>query len=569
MRRLSLWMLLLAGVSAASFAIAAPQPEQRDQPVAPTISAPKDIRQSGFVYCVNGMVNTFNPQKASSGLIIDTLAAQLYDRLLDVDPYTYRLIPELAQSWDVLDNGATYRFHLRKDVPFQTTPWFTPTRLMNADDVVFSAERVLNPQAHYHNVNGSEYPYFDSLQFADTVKSVRKIDQYTVEFTLKEPDASFLWHLATHYAPILSAEYAANLVKTGHEEEIDRDPVGTGPFQLVDYRAGQYIRLARNSQYWKGIPRMSQVVIDIGVGGTGRLSKLLTGECDVLAYPAASQLSILRNDPRLRLTLRPGMNVAYLAFNTNKPPLNDLRVRQAVALSINNQRLMQSIYYGTAETAASILPRASWAYDINAKVTEYNPDKAREILKSLGKENMTLHLWVPTASQSYNPSPLKTAELIQADLAQVGIKVIIVPVEGRFKEARLMEMNHDLTLTGWASDSNDPDSFFRPVLSCAAIHSQTNYAHWCDPAFDNLLHQALLSQQLSQRIDNYQQAQEILEQQLPILPLASSLRLQAYRYDIKGLVLSPFGNSSFAGVYRDNGNNEETPSPHPAVESAQ
>jgi cationic peptide transport system substrate-binding protein len=293
----------------------------------------------------------------------------------------------------------------------------------------------------------------------------------------------------------------------------------------------------------------------MGVGGTGRLSKLLTGECDVLAYPAASQLSILRDDPRLRLTLRPGMNVAYLAFNTSKPPLDDVRVREAVALAINNQRLMQSIYYGTAETAASVLPRASWAYDSNAKVTEYNPAKARQILESLGKKDLVLHLWVPIVSQSYNPSPLKTAELIQADLAQIGIKVIIVPVEGRFQEARLMEMNHDLTLSGWSTDSNDPDSFFRPVLSCAAIHSQTNYAHWCNPEFDGLLHQALLSQQLSQRIDDYQQAQSILEQQLPVLPLASSLRLQAYRYDIKGLVLSPFGNSSFAGVFRDASSN--------------
>ncbi len=99
---------------------------------------------------------------------------------------------------------------------------------------------------------------------------------------------------------------------------------------------------------------MPQVVVDLGSGGTGRLSKLLTGECDVLARPAASQLSILRDDPRLRLTLRPGMNVAYLAFNTAKPPLNNPAVRHALALAINNQRLMQSIYYGTAETAASI-----------------------------------------------------------------------------------------------------------------------------------------------------------------------------------------------------------------------
>ncbi len=556
MRRLTHRMLILIGLASCYFAanawaevLPAAHPVSQKQPPAP---APKsDIRQSGFVYCVNGMVNTFNPQKASSGLIIDTLAAQLYDRLLDVDPYTYRLIPQLAQSWEVLDNGATYRFHLRKDVPFQTTPWFKPTRMMNADDVVFSTERIIDENNHYHGVNGSDYPYFDSLQFSKTVKSVKKIDDYTVEFKLNNPDASFLWHLATHYAPVLSAEYADRLQKSGKEEQIDRLPVGTGPFQLADFRAGQYVRLARNGDYWKGVPRMQQVVIDMGVGGTGRLSKLLTGECDVLAYPAASQLSILRDDPRLRLTLRPGMNVAYLAFNTSKPPLDDVRVREAVALAINNQRLMQSIYYGTAETAASVLPRASWAYDSNAKVTQYNPAKARQILESLGKKDLVLHLWVPIVSQSYNPSPLKTAELIQADLAQIGIRVIIVPVEGRFQEARLMEMNHDLTLSGWSTDSNDPDSFFRPVLSCAAIHSQTNYAHWCNPAFDGLLHQALLSQQLSQRIDYYQQAQSILEQQLPVLPLASSLRLQAYRYDIKGLVLSPFGNSSFAGVFRD------------------
>ncbi|HGM6860080.1 TPA: ABC transporter substrate-binding protein SapA [Serratia rubidaea] len=550
MRGLPIWILSLClGNSLLAAAAATP---------AANAPAPlPDVHRSGFVYCVNGILNTFNPQMASSGLTVDTLAAQLYDRLLDVDPYTYRLIPELAQRWEVLDNGATYRFHLRKDVPFQHTAWFTPTRKMNADDVVFSFERVFNHKHPYHDVNGGDYPYFDSLQFSDSVQSVKKLDNYTVEIRLQAPDASFLWHLATHYAPVLSAEYADNLSKAGDQQLIDREPVGTGPFLLNEYRSGQYIRLARNEAYWKGEPRMAQVVIDLGAGGTGRLSKLLTGECDVLAYPAASQLSILRDDPRLRLTLRPGMNIAYLAFNTRKPPFNNLKVRQAIALAINNQRLMQSIYYGTAETAASILPRASWAYDNDAHVTAYDPQQARRMLKEAGVDNLQLKLWVPTASQSYNPSPLKTAELIQADLGQVGVHVTIVPVEGRFQEARLMEMNHDLTLTGWATDSNDPDSFFRPLLSCAAIRSQTNYAHWCDPGFDETLQNALLSQQLAQRIESYRQAQKILEQQLPVLPLASSLRLQAYRYDIKGLVLSPFGNASFAGVYRETAEGEK------------
>lgn len=271
---------------------------------APVLPDRADIRDSGFVYCVSGQVNTFNPQKVSSGLIVDTLAAQIYDRLLDVDPYTYRLVPELAESWEVLDNGATYRFHLRRHVPFQRTAWFTPTRDFNADDVIFTFGRIFNRDHPWHNVNGSSFPYFDSLQFADSVESVRKLDNQTVEFRLKRPDASFLWHLATHYASITSAEYAARLTQDDRQEQLDRQPVGTGPFQLSEYRSGQYIRLQRHPDYWRGKPLMPQVVVDLGSGGTGRLSKLLTGECDVLAWPAASQLTILRDDPRLRLTLR-------------------------------------------------------------------------------------------------------------------------------------------------------------------------------------------------------------------------------------------------------------------------
>lgn len=188
----------------------------------------ENIRQSGFVYCVNDVLNTFNPQMARSGVTIDTLAAQLYDRLLDVDPYTYRLMPELAQRWEVLDNGSTYRFYLRRDVPFQHTALFSPTRNMNADDVIFSFQRMLDKKHPYHDVNGGEYPYFDSLQFADSVQSIRKLGEYSIEIRLNSPDASFLWHLATHYAPVLSAEYAQRLANEDKKELLDREPVGTG-----------------------------------------------------------------------------------------------------------------------------------------------------------------------------------------------------------------------------------------------------------------------------------------------------------------------------------------------------
>ncbi|MBC8950553.1 MULTISPECIES: ABC transporter substrate-binding protein SapA [Xenorhabdus] len=565
MRYLIYWMILL--ISAPTLATSNATPETAAEPIPePTKMIPESrpnstseslphistsLRQNGFIYCVNGNLNTFNPQMAISGLTVDTLAAQIYNRLLGVDPLTYRLVPELATNWKVRDNGATYRLYLRHNVAFQSTDWFTPTRAMNADDVVFSFRRVFDKTHDYHDVNGGHYPYFDSLQFGDSVKDIRKINQYTVEFRLNAPDASFLWHLATHYAPILSQEYAEKLQQTNRQGQIDWKPVGTGPFMLEDYQMDQFIRLVRHDKYWKGKPRMEQVVIDTGAGGTGRISKLLTSECDVLAYPDANQWNILHEDPNLRQTLRSGMNIAYLAFNTSKPPLDQLAVRQAIAYAINNQRLMKSIYYGTAETAASILPRASWAYDNRAEITEYNPEKSRKMLNELGLSGLELTLWVPTASQSYNPSPLKMAELIQADLAQVGIKMSIRPVEGRFQENQLMDKTHDMTLAGWSTDSNDPDSFFRPLLSCAAIASQTNLSRWCNSAFDDALHEALLNQQLASRIKNYHVAQEILAQQLPVLPLAYSMRLQISRYNIQGLVLSPFGNSSFDKVYRE------------------
>lgn len=521
-------------------------------PLAASVKSPyATIRDSGFVYCVNGQINTFNPQKAGSGLIIDTLAAQLYNRLLSVDPWTWRLIPELAESWVGMDNGLSWRFRLRDNVTFHKTAWFTPTRPLNADDVVFTFQRIFDRNHPWHNVNGGAFPYFDSLQFADTVQSIRKLDNRTVEFRLTRPDASFLWHLATYYASVTSAEYAANLSRKGRQEMLDRQPVGSGPFQLSEYHAGQYVRLRRHEKFWRGKPLMSQVVVDLAAGGTGRLSKLLTAECDVLAWPAASQLTILRADPRLRLTLRPGMNIAILAFNTDKPPLNNSAVRHALALAINNQRLIQSIYYGTAETAASVLPRSSWAWNSETSVTEYNPKESRARLKALGLENLTLRLWAPDSPQAWNPSPLKTAGLIQADLAQVGVRVVIVSARGRLGQQRLADMNYDITLSGWATNSNDPDSLFRPLLSCAAIHSQTNVAHWCDRNFDHALQRALSSRKLPERIEAYNEAQMILAKELPVLPLASSLRLLAYRHDIKGLVLSPFGNTSFASVRRE------------------
>ncbi|WMY96584.1 MAG: ABC transporter substrate-binding protein SapA [Arsenophonus sp.] len=515
---------------------------------------PLKIRKTSFIYCTHGIVTTFNPQIKNTSSIIDLLALQIYDRLLEINPLTYKLNSSLITHWKSFDKSKTYRFYLKKNIQFQKTNWFSPTRTLNADDVIFSFLRMFDEKHPYHYVSSGKYPYFDSLKIKNNIRSIKKINSYIVEFKLYKPDASFLWHIATHYAPILSEEYSKYLYKINHKELIDRQPVGTGPFMLDNHKNNQFIKLIRHDNYWKGKPLMKKIILDLRSGATGRISKLLTGECDAFAYPPVSQLQLLNKNTCLRLSIIPNINIAYLILNTKIPPLNQLKIRKVISYAINKKKLIQSIYYNTAEIATSILPKASWAYNNQIKTTEYDEKKAKKILQESGLSNITLKLLVPFVAQSYNPSPLKTAELIQDDLEKIGIKTKIYLIDGNSLHKKI-NYEYDMILDGWSLENSDPDGFFRPLFSCEGINSYTNWSKWCNLYFDKILNRALINQNIEFRINYYNQAQLLLKKELPILPLAYSLHLQAYRQNIKGLITDSFGNLSFTNVYRDKSSN--------------
>lgn len=201
------------------------------------------------------------------------------------------------------------------------------------------------------------------------------------------------------------------------------------------------------------------------------------------------------------------------------------------------------------EMVVFILLCVLWVYDNEVKIIEYNLVKLCEQLKLLGLENLMLKLWVFICLQVWNFSLLKIVELIQVDMVQVGVKVVIVLVEGCFQEVWLMDMSYDLMLFGWVMDSNDLDSFFCFLLSCVVIYLQINFVYWCDLKFDSVLCKVFFLQQLVVCIEVYDEAQSILAQELFILLLVLLLCLQVYWYDIKGLVFSLFGNVFFVGVY--------------------
>ncbi|MGF1725491.1 ABC transporter substrate-binding protein SapA [Photobacterium nomapromontoriensis] len=531
--------LLLACVSLASL-VGCSEPEQGS-----------NVRSRGFVYCGQDTPETLNPQLIDGGLTADTLAAQIFDRLLLLDPISHLPQPSLARSWVISDDGMTYTFTLREGIEFQSTDWFRPTRQFSAQDVVFSFKRVIDPSHPFHFISGGHYPWFESQGFANLIDDIEIVDPHTVRFNLSRPDNAFLSNLATTYAVIHSQEYADTLLRSGRPDQLDMQPIGTGPFYLEQFQPHEFIRLHRHGQYWQGAAPMEQVVFDIASRGTGTLAKLLSEECDVLSSPVASQLPVISANDEFELNAQTGMNVAFLAFDTTQPELKDLRVRKAINHAINRDNLLNSVYYGTGTEARSILPPMSWAHNHDSQALGYNPSNALSLLKEAGYEkNLNLTLWVPLDPRPYNPSPRKTAELIQADLNAVGIQVEIISQDSVGPFNTIDKDSSDLILTGWIADNGEPDNFLRPLLSCDAKTAGLNVANWCNLDFDNLLELASRTTRLNQRLNYYQLAQNILDQQVPIVPLAHGVHFQANHKSLNGLQISPFGTRSFSTVYR-------------------
>tara|TARA_Y100001960_G_scaffold331465_1_gene428563 strand:- start:1036 stop:2649 length:1614 start_codon:yes stop_codon:yes gene_type:complete len=507
------------------------------------------IRQQGFVYCGQGGPDTFNPQLTDSGITPETLSPQIFDTLLTIDPQTFEPIPNLATSWKVNKAGTEYTFTLRNNVTFQTTPWFTPSRSLTGDDVVFSFRRIVDSSHPFHYVGGGLYPWFNGIDFQNLLVDVVALSKDKVRFTLSRPDNSFLSNIATSHAVIHSKEYANQLELMDEKGMLDSHPIGTGPFYLSEYQINDFIRLKRHDNYWQGKAKMKQVVFDISNRGTGTLAKMLREECDILNAPLSSQLPIIEQREDIKLTAKPAMNISFVAVNTLHPALNDSRVRKALNYAINRQNILDSVYYGTGSQAYSVLPPSSWAYQKDTTQLRYDRNYAIALLREAGySKGLELTMSVPLEPRAYNPSPRKTAELIQANLADVGIKLNLM-TDDRYTRTDL-DHTVDLYLTGWIANTGDPDSFFRPLLSCDSKRVGLNVSSWCNPDFDFLLDLALEVDKKRYRLNLYKQAQNILNEEFPVIPLNHGMQLQAQHYSLEGFRVSPFNAQPFDNVER-------------------
>lgn len=507
--------------------------------------------RNGIVYCSEGNPESFNPQLGTSGTTIDATSAQLYDRLLDYDDAQQKFRPALAESWQALDQGKRYRFMLRPNVNFHSAPWFTPSRHFNADDVVFSFKRWLEESHPYHEVNGGNYPFFTASGLNRLITDVVAVNATTVDFYLKRSDSSFLANLATDFAIILSAEYGAELLARGEPDLIDKQPIGTGPFVFEEFRKDLIIRYHRHDDYWRDPARIEQLVYSITQNANKRMLKLITGECDVIPYPLVEELAELDTGDEIQISSTVNPNIAFWAFNTDQPPFDNVLVRRALASAVNREAIIQTIYNGNARLATGVLPETSWAYSPVDQTYGYDPERAQALLAAAGfEEGFEFDIWAMPVQRAYNPNAQKMAELIQSDLAQIGVRANIVSYEWNAFRRRLARDEHDSVLIGWIADNADPDNFFRPLLSCAALNVGTNRANWCEPEFDQLLMQAISEPETDSRKKLYQEIENWIYREAPLVPIANSMRFQAHRSDIHGVEVPAYGGVNFRHAYR-------------------
>jgi cationic peptide transport system substrate-binding protein len=248
---------------------------------------------------------------------------------------------------------------------------------------------------------------------------------------------------------------------------------------------------------------------------------------------------------------KPGLNVGFWAFNTSKPPFDNPKVRRALALAIDKTSLLEAVYLGQATRAKSLVPSASWAYQPNMQDISYNPVTARKLLDEAGiPYNFTMNIWAMPVQRAYNPNAMKMAQLMSTYLADVGVTVNIVSYDwARFRENLTAGM-HDSVLIGWSADNGDPDNFYRPLLTCAAIPSGTNRAQWCNPEYDALIESALKIENSDERRIFYHRANQIIFRETPLVPIAHAYQYQAVNNQIEGLTINPFGGIRFDDVVR-------------------
>ncbi len=512
------------------------------------MSVSSTLAAQTLVYCSEGSPDGFDPALYTSGTTFDASSRQIYNKLVEFERGTTTIGPSLAESWEISEDGLEYTFNLRKGVQFHSTDYFTPSRDMNADDIIYSFERQRLEDHPYYAVSGGTWEYFGGMSMPDLIASIEKIDDNTVKFVLNRPEAPMMANLGMDFASIMSAEYGDKMMEAGTPEMVNQQPIGTGPFKYVAYQKDAVIRYASHADYWAGEAAIKNLVFAITPDASVRYQRVLAGECHVMPYPNPADLEQMAAEESITLMEQEGLNVGYLAYNTQVPPFDNVNVRKALNMAINKQAILDAVFQGSGKIAKNPIPPTIWSYDETTVDDPYDPEAAKAMLEAEGITDLKMEIWAMPVQRPYNPNARRMAELMQEDFKQVGVEVEVVSHEwGEYLKLSKNLDRKGAVLLGWTGDNGDPDNFLAVLLGCDGVE-KSNRAQWCHQPFNDVIQKAKTVSDPAERTALYKDAQRIFKEQAPWATIAHSVVYKPVRNEVKDFKIDPFGGHIFYGV---------------------
>ena len=486
---------------------------------------PEDVdREQTLTYAQGADPRGLDPALVDDGESSKPIV-QMYEGLTKFGDSNTEVEPCLAESWDISEDGLTYTFHLRQGVKFHDGTDF------NAEAVKYNIDR--------QTVNKTSDMLYADFVFGD-VAACNVVDEYTVEVVLSKPSTPFLNNLAMSLgAPMVSptaCEAAGN--------NLNEAPCGTGPYKFVRWDKNEAVVLERNEEYWgeKGVSK--EIVFRTITDNSARVVALTNGEVDIIDGIDANVVDQITAAGCL-LNKTEGMNINYLAYNTQK--LTDPDVRRALSEAVNVPELVQSLYRGYASEATSILPSFMPGYSADVTQTQYDPEDAQAVLAEKGITE--IHMLTYTNPRPYNTATGQTlAEAIQGYWDKVGVKCTIDAYDWTTYKEKIGTGDYDVCLYGWIGDNGDPDNFLNLL---ASEDIEMNVAQYHDEEFNQMLSDAASLPNGDERNAAYADMEQKVADENVWLPISHQENLAAYVGNVQNFIYHPTGNTFLSQTYKN------------------
>lgn len=479
---------------------------------------------------------TIDPALASDSYS-SAVVAQIYSPLVgltsDLEP-----TPQVAESWTISRDGLRYVFHIRPGVRFHTG------REVTAEDFVYSLTRIFREP---FRSQGLAAGYLDAIQGvhafvtgrADHVSGLRALSRYMLEIRLERPYSSLLTALALDQTSAVPRE----LIERGDPAVLDTNPVGTGPFRFVRREGHQAIVLAANSDYFMGRPAIDTLVFYSPSGDVTTLGAeaLLEGRATLSLLPSA-RIEEFRARPGIAVLRWNDLSLSFIGMNALKPPLDDVRVRKAIALAMDRPGMLNQRPEGKS-LATGILPPGLPGYTPSQKAYVRDVDAARALLREAGygpgRPLPPLTMW-----ESIGSKDTKGVDSVMvASLAEAGIRIEVKKATWTVLDSLITNRKAELFGLAWVADIPDPDTFLRALFYSS---SSTNYFGFRDGPVDSLLNVAREAVDPTVRMTAYHAAEERILRAAPFVPLYTTASFIGIRDDVEGLEMNPLGLSTLA-----------------------